>query len=196
MALLVATSTGPLVDVTQFERKLAGAETNVAIGLARLGARVSWVSRVGNDSFGRFVTSAVGSEGVDCSHVEVDPARPTGIMLKSLTHGQGDPTTEYYRRGSAASMLSIADFNADLFSRARHLHATGIMPALTEASDLVLLDSLCHSCMAAGARLSGARILRFDEVDRPWLERLDAGRFEWRDARPARRSRTTGRSGG
>ena len=42
----------------------------------------------------------------------------------------------------------------------------------------------------------GRRILRFDEVDRPWLERLDAGRLEWRDARPARRSRTTGRSGG
>lgn len=53
-----------------------------------------------------------------------------------------------------------------------YLTNTGIVPALTEASDLVLLDSLCHSCMAAGARLSGARILRFEHNDLTELERI------------------------
>ena len=53
-----------------------------------------------------------------------------------------------------------------------YLTNTGIVPALTEASDLVLLDSLCHSCMAAGARLSGARILRFEHNDLSELESI------------------------
>jgi 8-amino-7-oxononanoate synthase len=53
-----------------------------------------------------------------------------------------------------------------------YLANTGIVPALTEASDLVLLDSLCHSCMAAGARLSGARILRFEHNDLTELESI------------------------
>ncbi len=53
-----------------------------------------------------------------------------------------------------------------------YLTNTGVVPALTEASDLVLLDELCHSCMAAGARLSGARILRFKHNDLEELESI------------------------
>ncbi|WP_439952639.1 PfkB family carbohydrate kinase, partial [Escherichia coli] len=40
--------------VETFTKRIAGAELNVAIGLTRLGMNVGWVSRVGNDSFGRF----------------------------------------------------------------------------------------------------------------------------------------------
>ena len=54
MAMFVAEETGDLAEVERFTRRIAGAETNVAIGLARLGLSVGWVSRLGNDSFGRF----------------------------------------------------------------------------------------------------------------------------------------------
>ena len=83
MALLVAQEPGPLESVQSFSKRIAGADTNVAIGLARLGFRVGWVSRLGADSFGRFVRKAVEAEGVDTSQVEVDPQRSTGFMLKS-----------------------------------------------------------------------------------------------------------------
>lgn len=54
MAMFVATQTGDLAEVETFTKRIAGAELNVAIGLARLGLNVGWVSRVGNDAFGRF----------------------------------------------------------------------------------------------------------------------------------------------
>lgn len=54
MAMFVAAQTGDLAEVETFTKRIAGAELNVAIGLTRLGMNVGWVSRVGNDSFGRF----------------------------------------------------------------------------------------------------------------------------------------------
>ena len=59
MALLVAQEPGPLDQVQTFSKRLAGADSNVAIGLARLGLRVGWVSRLGDDSFGRYVRQAI-----------------------------------------------------------------------------------------------------------------------------------------
>ena len=47
MLLLVADRPGPLEDAQSFHKRTAGAETNVAIGLSRLGLKVGWASRLG-----------------------------------------------------------------------------------------------------------------------------------------------------
>ena len=138
MALLVADQPGPLADVQHFTRRLAGADSNVAIGLARLGFQVGWISRLGADSFGAYVRRAIEAEGIDTSRVEIDAQRSTGLMLKSRTVDGSDPAIEYYRRGSAASRLGPAQFDTAYLLRARHLHATGITPALSaDACDLM-----------------------------------------------------------
>jgi 2-dehydro-3-deoxygluconokinase len=62
LALLVADEVGPFEEVEKYTRRLAGAETNVAIGLAP-GLKVGWASRVGNDAFGRFIRKRVAQEG-------------------------------------------------------------------------------------------------------------------------------------
>lgn len=134
MALLVAEEVGDLATVGKFSRRLSGAETNVAIGLARLGLNVGWVSRLGSDAFGRFVRAAVAAEKVDVSSVATDTLYKTGIQLKAKAENGEDPAIDYYRRGSAASHLSVADFNEDYFKSARHLHATGIAPALSDST--------------------------------------------------------------
>ena len=133
MAMFVADETGDLAKVGHFHKRIAGADSNVAIGLARLGFNVAWLSRVGADSFGRFVVDALHGEGVDCSHVSVDTGHPTGFQLKSRNDDGSDPAVEYFRRGSAASHLSTADLNERLLG-ARHLHATGIPPALSSSA--------------------------------------------------------------
>ena len=69
MLLFVAEETGPLEQVQRFSKRTAGAETNVAIGLARLGLKVGWQSRLGDDSMARYLLAAIGGEGVDCSRV-------------------------------------------------------------------------------------------------------------------------------
>ena len=72
MAMFVATETGELADVEHFMKRVAGAELNVATGLARLGLSVGWVSRVGADSFGRFVLNTLAKEGIDACGVSTD----------------------------------------------------------------------------------------------------------------------------
>lgn len=131
MALFVADAPGSLSDVATFHRRLAGADNNVAIGLARLGFPVRWLSRVGTDSLGRYVRQTLEAEQVDCRHLIDDPAHSTGLMFKARALDGADPVVEYYRRGSAASHMSPADTDHSMFLGIRHLHATGITPALS-----------------------------------------------------------------
>ena len=67
MVLFIPTSVGPLRFANTFEKTIGGAESNVAIGLARLGHRAGWISRLGNDEFGLFVRNFIRGEGVDTS---------------------------------------------------------------------------------------------------------------------------------
>jgi 2-dehydro-3-deoxygluconokinase len=130
MVLLVAEESGPLEAVRHFSKRTAGAETNVAVGLARLGLQVGWQSRLGDDSMGRFLRAEFCREGIDCSRVVLDPAQRTGFMFKGRSDDGSDPPIEYHRRGSAASLLQPREIDAAWLGNARHLHVTGVFPAL------------------------------------------------------------------
>lgn len=133
MAMFMANHPGSLHEVSQFTRELAGAETNVAIGLARLGLGSGWASKVGNDAFGKFIMDRLKNENVDINHVLIDNKYPTGFQLKSLVL-EGDPEVQYFRKGSAASHLTENDFNEQYFLSAKHLHMTGIPLAISEGA--------------------------------------------------------------
>ncbi len=134
MVLLAAEEPGALEQVRHFSKRTAGAETNVAVGLARLGMRVGWQSRLGDDSMGRFLLAEFRREGIDCSQVVCDAAQRTGFMFKGRRDDGGDPAIEYHRRGSAASRLQPEDIDAAWIASARHLHVTGVFPALNEGT--------------------------------------------------------------
>lgn len=161
MALFMATASGELHAVADYRRVAAGAELNVATGLARLGLRTGYITRLGEDSFGRFLRGELGREGIDERHVAIDAAHATGFMLKTRADDGRDPQIEYFRKGSAASHLSIADAPVGAFP-ARHLHLTGITPALSPATR-ELVFHLARQARAAGATLS------FDPNLRPRL---------------------------
>lgn len=162
MAMFVACETGPLEEVSQFTRQVAGAELNVAIGLSRLGLKVGWASRVGDDVFGRFVLKQLEKEQIDAGQVTVDNRFPTGFQLKSKELGGKDPRVEYFRKGSAASHLSVADFNPDYFGAARHLHLSGVAAALSDTS-------LALSKFAASEMRKAGKTISFDPNLRPVL---------------------------
>ncbi|WP_123041784.1 sugar kinase [Cohnella candidum] len=122
---------GPLAYAPLFTKSIAGAESNVAIGLSRLGLRARWIGRLGVDPFGDLIQSTLAGEGVDTSLAERDPQHPTAIYFKEFK-GYGDPNVYYYRKGSAASRLSPEHVKPEWFHGARHLHVTGITPALGE----------------------------------------------------------------
>ncbi|MHA7276026.1 sugar kinase [Arthrobacter sp. HLT1-21] len=112
---------------------LGGAETNVAIGLSRLGHRVSWVGRLGADEVGTFALRTLRAEAVATDGVVIDSARPTGLML--LEKRIADVSrAAYYRAGSAGSALCIDDLRASLDGHPRILHLTGITPALSSSA--------------------------------------------------------------
>ncbi|WP_159340391.1 MULTISPECIES: sugar kinase [Leclercia] len=171
MAMFVATHTGDLSEVDRFMKRVAGAELNVATGLARLGLKVSWVSRVGNDSFGQFVLDTLKKEGIETAGVTIDDRYPTGFQLKSKVTDGTDPIVEYFRKGSAASHLSVEDFNPIGFTAARHLHLSGVAAALS-ASSYALLDH------AAGAMKAAGKTLSFDPNLRPVLWKSEAEMVE------------------
>ncbi|MEE7534625.1 sugar kinase [Klebsiella huaxiensis] len=171
MAMFVATETGELADVEHFMKRVAGAELNVATGLARLGLSVGWVSRVGEDSFGRFVLNTLAKEGIDACGVSKDGRYATGFQLKSKVENGTDPIVEYFRKGSAASHLSPDDFNEAYFASARHLHLSGVAAALSESS-YALLDHAARTMKAQGKTLS------FDPNLRPTLWKSEAEMVE------------------
>lgn len=171
MAMFVATKTGELSAVDHFIKRVAGAELNVATGLARLGLKVGWVSRVGNDSFGQFVLDTLKKEGIETAGVTLDGRYPTGFQLKSKVTDGTDPIVEYFRKGSAASHLSVEDFNPIWFTAARHLHLSGVAAALS-ASSYALLDH------AAGAMKAAGKTISFDPNLRPVLWKSEAEMVE------------------
>ncbi|HEX6449231.1 MAG TPA: sugar kinase [Trebonia sp.] len=123
---------GPLRLGGTLGLSVAGAESNVAIGLARLGHSVAWAGRVGDDELGALVLRTLRAENVDVSGAVTDPARPTGLIL--FERRTGDVTrVQYYRSGSAGGALEPG--KPFIPNGARFLHITGITPALgTEAA--------------------------------------------------------------
>ena len=128
MALLTVPSGRHLRGGSTVPVGIGGAESNLAIGLARLNVPVTWISRVGDDAFGSLVTREIRAEGV---HVlaRVDPDARTGLMVKELLNGS-PWRVRYYRENSAASRLSPTDLDASVITGARVLHLTGITAAL------------------------------------------------------------------
>lgn len=182
MLLLVADQTGPLENATGFHKRTAGAETNVAIGLSRLGLKVGWASRLGTDSMGRALLATMRAEGIDCSHVISDPAQRTGFQFKGRVTDGSDPPIEYHRKGSAASHMGPADVDEAWLRSARHLHATGVFAAISDTSLQAALKSM-DVMRAAGRTISFDPNLRptlwsSTEAMRHWINEL-AARADW-----------------
>ncbi|WP_086846916.1 sugar kinase [Amycolatopsis kentuckyensis] len=128
MALLTTPPAGRITGGTGLAVGIGGAESNVAIALARLDVPCTWISRVGDDALGAMVVKEIRGEGVDVV-VRRDGDAPTGMMLKELRGGR-PWRVRYYRRDSAASRLSPDDVEESLIASASILHLTGITPAL------------------------------------------------------------------
>ncbi len=111
MALLDPLEDGPLAYGSHLQLRIAGAESNFAIALSRLGISVSWISRLGSDQFGDLIVASLAAEGVDVAGVCFEPHVPTGAFFKWREGGRSQNL--YYRAGSAASRLSLDDLHAD-----------------------------------------------------------------------------------
>lgn len=141
MVLFVPDRIGLLRYAHTFSRYVAGAESNLAVGMARLGHHVGWISRVGDDEFGEYVQAFLRGERIDVSCVKVDADAPTGVFFKERR--RSDSTrVYYYRKGSAASKLTPDDLDAAYIKQARYVHLTGITPALGATCKATIMHAL------------------------------------------------------
>ena len=123
----------------RFLQGFGGDTMNCAIAAARQGARVAYITRLGNDEFGRQFLQLWRDEGLDISGVAIDPEAHTAVYF--ITHGAAGHVFSYLRKGSAASRLRAADLPLDLIRRAGYFHTSGISQAIS--------DSACDAVFAA-----------------------------------------------
>jgi 2-dehydro-3-deoxygluconokinase len=160
MALLDPVEDGQPALGDLLRLRIAGAESNFAIALARLGESVRWISRLGNDRLGALVRGALEAEGIDLRYVVEDISAPTGMFYKWRSGGRS--SVAYYRRGSAASLLSPANVPDAALEGAELVHLTGITMALGDGPRELVID------VARRARAAGATVT-FDPNYRPAL---------------------------
>ena len=145
----------PMVEFNQtrpgdpsFLQGFGGDSSNMIIAAARSGARTAYVTRVGDDEFGRMLLELWKREGVDTRGVIVDKEAPTGVYF--VTHGPKGHAFSYLRSGSAASRLRPADL-PDL--KPSVVHASGISMAISSsAADTVL--AAFEAAHSSGAKVS------------------------------------------
>lgn len=143
MALVRATDIGSLRHAHGMALGIGGAESNVAIGLARLGVAVSWLGRVGDDSLGERVVREIRAEGVDARPI-VDADAATGLMVKERPSA-ASTAVHYYRAGSAGSRLSLEDLSDGWIEDAALLHITGITALLSASAHGTVLDAIARA---------------------------------------------------
>jgi 2-dehydro-3-deoxygluconokinase len=156
--------------------QLAGAEANVAGGLAAAGVPTAWVGRLGTDRLGEFLHAQLRARGVETGGVQRDPARPTGYYAKELDPDDRERTRMRYRRaGSAASAMDPAFLDlpavAQRLAAARWVHTSGITAALSDSC-----AALMRALLSPDGRHPRRGLLSFDVN---WREQM------WPDGDPA-----------
>jgi 2-dehydro-3-deoxygluconokinase len=131
MGLISTPDIGLIEFAREFRYGIGGAESNVAIGAARLGASVTWIGRLGCDATGDMIERRLSAEGVRVHAVR--DGGFTGLMLR-YQRAAGHACVDYHRAGSAASRLCAADIPDDLLAGAAIVHVTGITAALSESA--------------------------------------------------------------
>ena len=132
-------------------QSFGGAESNLAIGLARLGCKAGWFGQLGADPIAQGIVKTLRGEGVDVSRVRYTNEAPTGLMLRESIRGKS--SVYYYRAGSAASKLTPGLVDDDYIAQARIVHFTGITAALSPSS-LETIRHVISLCKENGVQIS------------------------------------------
>jgi 2-dehydro-3-deoxygluconokinase len=151
MALMIPNQHKGLEFASSLQSSFGGAESNVAIGVARLGHSSGWFGRLGNDPLGRMILKKIRGEGVDVSRAQLTSDAPTGVMFREVFKNK--TSVFYYRKYSAASKMQPEHLDHTYIEQAKMIHLTGITPALSESCRQTLLDAI-HIARQAGVKVS------------------------------------------
>lgn len=127
------------MSAKSYERVTAGAESNVAVTVSRLGLKAQFYSRFGTDQLGSVMIQDIENEGVDVSLIKRVPSFSAAMVRNP---GKSAPVEiSYLRKGSAASTIEPNDILDSYISNAKWLHTTGITCAISKSG----ADSVRHA---------------------------------------------------
>lgn len=132
---------GPILFCNTFERKIGGAELNVAIGCSRLGLKSGWISRLGQDDFGKHILKTVRGEGIDTSQIELVEGYQTSVYFREVM-ANGDSRSFYYREKSPTSTMTAESLDENYFRNSKVLHITGVFPSINDNNKEILLKAV------------------------------------------------------
>jgi len=144
----------------EYLQGFGGDTMNCAVAAARQGARVAYLSRIGDDEFGRQFLKLWEREGIDASSVRIDVSAHTAVYF--ISHAARGHAFSYLRKNSAASRLNRDELPVDVLRGTRFFYSSGITEAISPGA--------CDAVFAAIdiARGAGAQIV-FDANVRPVL---------------------------
>ncbi len=125
-----------LEQATSLELHVGGSESNTAVGLARLGCRTAWLSRLPETPLGRLVASTIGRFGVDVSEIVWSQDDRLGTYYLERGKAPRGASVLYDRRDSAISKMQPYELPTQLFTanRARLFHTSGITLGISESA--------------------------------------------------------------
>ena len=148
----------PMIEFNQTEpgqrnflQGFGGDTSNAIIACARQGAPCGYITRLGDDEFGRMLLGLWQAEAVDARGVVLDPAAHTAVYF--VTHGAQGHGFSYLRRDSAASRMRPDDLPRALIEGARTLHVSGISQAIS-ASACDTVQAAIAIARAAGVKVA------------------------------------------
>jgi fructokinase len=132
-------------ETVGFRMHSGGSPYNVAIGLARCGARVEFAGKASTDFFGRFLVGTLEREGVGTRFVSRSLA-PSTLAFVALEHG--DPSFSFYGAGTADTQLHLQDLpDAIDYSGVLHFGSISLLTGPTSETVLALVDRLRGRCL-------------------------------------------------
>lgn len=129
-----------------FKTVLGSSSAITALRLAALGADVSFIGWLGDDTYGRFVLNELSSAGIHTNNIRIVPT-PTGVTI-ALTYPQDRALLTF--PGTIAA-FDGGDIEPELLSGYDHLHVgsfylqTGLQPALSRIFEMAKAQSLTTS---------------------------------------------------
>lgn len=129
--LIELSSNGTLADTSTLNKYFGGDTVTTAVAIARLGGKVTYVTKVGNDGFSEFILSSLKKENIDTSLIKANEEQ-NGMYIVSRTPEKKELL--YYKRKTAATKLTIDDLSEDCIKRLKLVYSTGVVQSLSASS--------------------------------------------------------------
>ena len=129
--LIELSSNGTLAESSTLNKYFGGDTVTTAVAIARLGGKISYITKIGNDGFSEFILSSLQKEHIDTSMIKTNDEQ-NGMYIVSNT--QDKKEILYYKRKTAATKLSLEDLDEECIKKLKLVYSTGVVQSLSAGS--------------------------------------------------------------